>query len=380
MKIMYLMDAYRDPYAGTEQQLYNLIDGLDRSRFTPTLALFQPSAHINEYGFPCPVEVLNIRRMFSPYTLIRMIRFTLALKRNNYQLVHIFFNDASILAPVFLKMVGIKVIISRRDMGFWYTPGKLTILRGNRFFIDQVIANCQAVKQVTHKKEGMPLEKIQVIYNGSTLPGTGPIDRSALENMPYLKEGRKVIGIVANIRPVKRIDDLIRAFGLLRRYRSDVKLVIVGSGDTRPLQELVRELNLVDYVHFTGAQKDILPIIRQFDVGVLCSESEGLSNAIIEYMQCHVPVVCTDTGGNRELVQDGETGYRVPVGNIAMLADKIRQLLEEPGHAAIMAHRAAARVAVLCNLESMLSRHAALYAGLLDSSANARDKRSCPRE
>ncbi len=312
MKIMYLMDAYRDPYAGTEQQLFNLIDGLDRSRFTPALALFRPSAHIDQYGFPCPVEVLNIHRMFSPRTIIKMTRFALALKRNNYRLVHIFFNDASILAPAFLKLFGIRVVISRRDMGFWYTPGKLAILRVNRIFIDRVIANCQAVKQVTHEKEGIPLEKIQVIYNGHA-PPPDPVDHNARENPPWLNDGKAVVGIVANIRPVKRIGDLIHAFGLLRRYRSDVKLVIVGSGDTRPLQELARELNLADHVYFTGAQTDIPPIIRQFDVGVLCSESEGLSNAIIEYMQCRVPVVCTDTGGNSELVLDGETGYRVPV-------------------------------------------------------------------
>ncbi|MCS3904321.1 glycosyltransferase involved in cell wall biosynthesis [Methylohalomonas lacus] len=380
MKIMYLMDAYRDPYAGTEQQLYNLIDGLDRSRFTPALTLFRPSAHIDQYGFPCPVEVLNIRRMFSPRTLITMIRFALALRREHYRLVHIFFNDASILAPVFLKIFGIRVVISRRDMGFWYTPGKLAILRGNRFFIDRVIANSEAVKRVTHDKERVPLEKIQVIYNGHAQPATNPVDDSALENSSYLKNGEKVIGIVANIRPVKRIDDLIRAFGLLRRNRTDVKLVIVGSGDTGPLQELARELDLADHVHFTGAKTDIPPIIRQFDVGVLCSESEGLSNAIIEYMQCGVPVVCTDTGGNRELVQDGETGYRVPVGDIDMLAGKIGQLLEEPDRAAIMAHRAAARVAELCNMQSMLSRHAALYAGLADSRVNAGDKKTCPSE
>ncbi len=63
-----------------------------------------------------------------------------------------------------------------------------------------------------------------------------------------------------------------------------------------------------------------------------------------------------------------------------MLAEKIRQLLEDPDRAANMADRAAARVAELCDLESMLSRHAAQYASLADSRANVWDKKPCPRE
>jgi glycosyltransferase involved in cell wall biosynthesis len=361
IKIMYLIDVYKDPYAGTEKQLFQLIDGLDRNRFSPALTLFRPSEYIEKNDFPCPVDVLDIQRLFSPASLLKMIAFARRLRKDGYRLVHIFFNDASLIAPPVLKAAGIRVIISRRDMGFWYTPGKLAVLRLNRLLIDAVVVNSEAVKRVTHEQERISPDRIRVIYNGYA-----PDPHSPNRTIKLQKETRKV-GIVANIRPVKRIEDLVRAIRIVRERYSDTVLVIVGSGDQKGLKTLASSLGIEHAIQFLGAQTNVMPVIRQFDVAVLCSESEGLSNAIIEYMQAGVPVVCTDTGGNSELVTDGETGYLVPVGDIQMLAERISTVLDAPERAAVMAERAFARVAKLCNMDTMLAQHARLYRHLLES-------------
>ena len=80
------------------------------------------------------------------------------------------------------------------------------------------------------------------------------------------------------------------------------------------LRALAGKLGVGGRVIFTGGVERPSRYIRRFDVAVLCSESEGFSNAIIEYMADARPVVCTDTGGNPELVRDGVNGYLVPVG------------------------------------------------------------------
>jgi L-malate glycosyltransferase len=364
-KIMYLIDVYRDPYAGTEKQLYNLVNGLDRSRFEPALTLFRRSEHIEKNGFPCPVNILGINKLFSPGTLSAMVRFALALRKDGYRLVHIFFNDASLIAPLILKAAGIRVIISRRDMGFWYTPARLMVLRFNRFFIDRAVVNSIAVRNVTHQLEHIPVDKIEVIYNGYASKITGPSQDGTTTLLPFRNSQTRIIGIVANIRPVKRIDDLIRAFRKVHDTQPDTRLVIVGSGDKAPLEQLAQELDLTEYVHFLGAQTEVIPLIRQFDVAVLCSDSEGLSNAIIEYIQSGVPVVCTDTGGNNELVINGVTGHLVPVGNIDMLAEKIRIVLDNPEQAMAMSRQASVQISELCNIDKMLAEHATLYCKLL---------------
>ncbi len=358
---MYLIDDYSAPFAGTEGQLLALIEGLIRTGLRPEITLFRESDYINKNGFPCKVRVFKIKRLLSLHALKQIIKFALYLRRNNYKLVHIFFNDASIIAPVILKLFKCKVIISRRDMGYWYTPLNRMILKLNRFFIDAVIVNSEAVKRVTHKNERIPLSKIHVIYNGYN-PDRLSSAPSIQNKIIFNRDGKsKVVGMVGNIRPIKRYDDLIRAFALVQKEFPASELIIVGSGDTDKLETLVNELNLTDDVFFLGRQSDIPSIVKKFDVAVLCSESEGFSNSIIEYMRCLVPVVCNDVGGNSEIVEHNVTGYLVEPFNIEELADKICMMLRHPEEARRMAKKADAFVSELCDYDKMINTHLAVY-------------------
>ena len=147
--------------------------------------------------------------------------------------------------------------------------------------------------------------------------------------------------MVANLRPIKRIDDLIKAFALVRRQHPAARLVVVGgnslsnSGSSmkEDLYALADSLGILDCIDLPGSSKDPSAYIRQFSVAVLCSESEGFSNSLIEYMQLGRPVVCTATGGNPELIEDGVNGLLVPVGDVTALADRIVRLLGDPAMA-----------------------------------------------
>lgn len=365
LKVMYLLDNYRDPFAGTERQLYSLINGLDRNRVSPAMALFRHSSYIENNGFPCPVEVLGIYKLFSLRSLHRMIAFTSRLNKEHYDIVHIFFNDASIIAPVILKLGRLKIIISRRDMGFWYNWLNLAVLNVNRFFVDAAVTNCEAVKELTHKKENIPSGRIHVIYNGYD-PGNPPGTSDSGSRISIDRRAeRKLIGLVANIRPVKRISDLVHAVSMVRKKYPNIELMIIGGGDSSELKELAENLGIGNAVHFPGAQPNTPSLIPYFDIAVLCSQSEGLSNALIEYMFCQVPVVCTATGGNIELVIDNETGYLIPVGSTKDLAEKICRLLADPARAEIMARNARNFVEHLCDQENMLKKYHDLYTSLL---------------
>ena len=89
-----------------------------------------------------------------------------------------------------------------------------------------------------------------------------------------------------------------------------------------------------------GHAAETIPIIKHFTVGVLCSESEGLSNAIIEYMGCGKPTICTNVGGNPELIIDGYSGFLVDAGDINTLADRIITILCNPSLAFKMGQNA----------------------------------------
>ncbi len=95
------------------------------------------------------------------------------------------------------------------------------------------------------------------------------------------------------------------------------------------LGALARHFGIEDRVVFTGQVRDSKLYIRRFTVAVLCSESEGFSNSIIEYLQAGRPTVCTDTGGNAEVIQTGRNGFLIPIGDSKALADYVIRLFSD---------------------------------------------------
>lgn len=336
-KIMYLVDYYEGPQAGTEGQLLQLLQHLDRSRYEPAMTLLRSSDYVEHNLFSFPVKVLGVFNLASLRSIYKVLRFALNLRWEGYRLVHCFLNDVSLIAPPLLRIFGIHVLVSRRDMGFWYTPGKLAVLRLVSAFVDRYVANCQAVGRVVHKREWAPCRKISVIYNGLLSPAATCDSVVHTIDLPGVPDQAPVVGIVANLKPIKCIDVLIRAVAVARERHPAVRVIIVGKDGLsqwgqsmrEELEGLANRLGIRDQVIFTGGVDNPAPYINRFTVAVLCSESEGFSNALIEYMQAGRPIICTDTGGNPELVQDGMNGFLVPVNNVDALADRLVKLLSD---------------------------------------------------
>jgi glycosyltransferase involved in cell wall biosynthesis len=113
------------------------------------------------------------------------------------------------------------------------------------------------------------------------------------------------------------------------------RFLLLGDGpDQRRLVAEAGELQARGVVEFVDPGLEVLPLVREADIGVLMSNEvlhrEGCSNAIMEYMSCGLPVVCSAGGGNPELVLEGETGYLVPSGDVAALAAALASLAERP--------------------------------------------------
>lgn len=364
---MYLIDYFEGPRGGTEAQLLELIQNLDRKRFEPLLTVFRPSAYLKEHPFPCPVEVLHIGKLAHPGALFRLLRMSYSIWRSGIGMVHILLNDASIVAPFFCKVGGSKVSVSRRDMGFWYNGANLAALKVSNLFVDRIVANSRAVQANVIQRESIPESNTAVIYNGH---------HSERFDLPPSGDFRKrygiglddpVIGMVANLKPIKRQSDLIRAFAIIKEEIPNAHLVFVGGGQKEEalLGDLVRSLQIEQNVHILGDISEVVPIVKHFDVGVLCSESEGLSNAIIEYMGCAKPTVCTRTGGNAELIDNGYNGFLVDVGDIKGLAGRIRQFLSDPALACTFGERARSRILQQFSVQKMTDSYMDLYEELL---------------
>ncbi|WP_405420043.1 glycosyltransferase [Marinobacter flavimaris] len=361
-RVLFVIDYYRDPHAGTEGQLFRLVQGLDRNKFEPHLLVFEESPWLKDNGFPCDWSVLGHRSLRSPATWAALFGKARRFRKQGFRLAHVFFNDPSVICPPVFRLCGIKTLLSRRDMGYWYTPGLKRVLRVTGWFAAGVVANSQAVRDITVQAEGFSVDEVHVIYNGYEETGGGlpATDKAELVGEES-RNDLKIMVLVANLRPIKRIEDAIEGLAMLSTSHPALNLVVIGSGDPASLTALASQKGVASKVHFPGARNDVNQCLASADVGILCSESEGFSNALVEYMKAGLAVVCSAVGGNPEAVSHGVNGLLYHVGDVNAFATCVQSLLDDPGYARAMAEQAQQDARERFSLQAMVQSHQSLY-------------------
>ena len=237
--------------------------------------------------------------------------------------------------------------------------------------VDEFVALSRDLQRYLVERAGVADARIAQIYNGvdtDAFVPRGPV-ATAVPEWPF-RQGDFVIGTVGRMQAVKDQPTLVRAFVEALRQQPDLRqharLALVGDG---PLREscaaLVREAGIESLCWLPGERNDVPAIMRSFDLFVLPSIAEGISNTILEAMASGVPVVATRVGGNPELVDDGVCGAIVPPSDPpAMAASFIRYAQDR---ALAVRHGAAAREIVLrrFSLGAMVRAYAGVYDGLL---------------
>lgn len=369
MKITFVIDSLATANAGTENQLIKLLHGLSGTfdvelvclRATPWLAA-------NSGQLPVQVTVIELTRLLHWNFPTSLYRLTQHFRQTRPDVVHTFFPVANIWAVLCAHWAAVPAIVaSRRDYGHWMSPRYLRATRFANRYVTRIVTNADQVRDLTTRVEGFPAERIDVIYNSIEPDRFGQIEPDdALRTAIGIPPGPKVITLVGNIRPIKRHDTLIDAARLLLGEKRDVALLFVGNdnGNRGEVVARVIEAGLQDRVFFAHAKGDIERYLAIADIGVNCSESEGLSNAIIEYMAAGLPTIVSRGGGNVDLVKDGVHGLTFAVGDAVGLADAIRRMLDDPDLRAACVSRARERVQAEMSLAVGMQRFTALYRGL----------------
>jgi glycosyltransferase involved in cell wall biosynthesis len=175
---------------------------------------------------------------------------------------------------------------------------------------------------------GFDPTRTHVIPNG--VEGTEPRrSRGVVRAELGLAEQDLVALLVATLRPEKRVDLFVDAVVAAHRSNESVRGLIAGGGDgLRRIELLCRESGLV--ARALGPRADIPDLIAASDVLCLTSDAEALPMAILEAMAAGRPVIATNVGGIRDAVLDGETGFLVPRGDCARVAQRLLRLAEDP--------------------------------------------------
>lgn len=369
LKVVYVLDEIATSRAGTEQQFLLLLDRLDRRAVSPSVIIFRGSDITRSWSVPgCEVFELGLTRIGSfrgALKLVALWRQLRELRKRGAGLVHVWLNDAAIVAPPLARAAGLRVVASRRDVGFWHTPMTRRLLRISNRFVDAIVANSDTVARFVAEAEGYPVARIEVIPNG--------IDerRLAAPRLPIreacgLPQSARVVAIVANLNPWKRHRDLLHAAALLHGRQCPIHVAIMGTGrELANLHATAGTLGIADSVHFLGQVADPIPLLWDVDVAVLCSESEGFSNALLEYVACGCAVVATETPGNAEALLTYSQARLYPVGDINGLADAIQAQL----HAQAAGPTARHRVTTPRLAGAMAADYASFYDHLLTPNA-----------
>lgn len=373
VRIAYLINHFGRG-GGTENQLAILIKNIDRNRFEPYLIVMIPLRddmipvwEDMKLSLGCEVIFLNLTSFASlkaPLVLWRLVRL---LRSRRIDILQMFFLDARILGSVAGRLGGVrKVVACRRDFGFNVNARQLRIIRFFNHFVDHVLVNANRVALMVAETEKFPLSKITCVYNGVKIESTDnpcPLE----EHGVHLDPDRPVVGIVANLRLIKRIDRFIEMASRLRN--KSVQFVIIGLGrELEKYHRMAEELGVADRTYFRYINHDVDKIMRRFTVGVLTSQSEGLSNSLIELSLNEIPTVAFDVGGNAEVIEDGKTGFVLPDGDVAGLTEKVEYLLENPEVAIEMGKRGKVRAEKMFSVEKMVKATEDFYLRLLNAS------------
>jgi len=370
IKIAFLIDTIDYKMGGTERQLILLLKYLDRSRFEPYLCCFKNSSWLKDHSSLFHIHLFQFTSFLSPINYYSLIKCSKFLRTEGIDIVQTHFRDGNILGIIAAKLAGIKTIVSaRRNQGYWHNRRELAILKILNPMVRSILANSKAIRRYVNRVEGVPEDKIEVIYNGVHWSGTAKVsegDSRGRKTRLDMNNEHPVIINVSNLRPIKGLDLFLKAAQILVSRHPDAVFLIVGHGDEKEnLVRLTKNLGIRERVTFLGWRDDVPNILGRCDLAVLSSHSEGLSNSIIEYMAAGLPVVCTDVGGNGELVENSVNGYLTPPNDENGMASAIASIIENPGMARKMAEESRRRARTMFTLEKCIQSTEKYYERLI---------------
>lgn len=270
---------------------------------------------------------------YPPYDLTLASRMAEVAKTERLDVLHVHYAIPHAISAYLAKqMVGnhLKVVTTLHGTDITVLGYDRSLNDIIRFGIEQsdcVTAVSQDLIDQTYELLGVrrPIEKV---YNFVDKREYYPIDMSEYKR-ELAPNGEKILIHVSNFRPVKRTQDVVRIFDLVRRQHP-AKLLFIGEGPETPItRQMVDELGLKKDVRFLGKQDNLASIYSLADILLLTSEKESFGLVALEAMACGKPVIATRAGGVPEVVDDGVTGFLRPIGDIEGMAEKVIELIKD---------------------------------------------------
>ena len=232
------------------------------------------------------------------------------------------------------------------------------------------INQSDGVTAVSENLRADTCDHFQVTKDIEVIPNFIDLDRFKKQKKDHFKkaicpDGEKLIVHTSNFRKVKRVEDVVRVFDIIRRT-IPVRLLLVGDGPERSrIENFCKELSTCDDVRFLGKLEAVEEVLSVSDLFLIPSEKESFGLAALEAMACEVPVISSNTGGLPELMIDGKTGFICEVGDIEGMATKALHILKDENLPIFKQH--AVERAREFDVENILPQYEAFYNKVLEA-------------
>lgn len=275
------------------------------------------------------LKVVNLRFLARPIRphldVMAVLECWREFRRFRPDIVHAHSTKAGLVARVAAKLAGVPVIFTAH--GWAFTEGVAEHSRRLSVFLEKSFARLSdAIICVSEYDRQLAL-RLGVgdpnlnarIHNG--VPEVASVLR-------YCGSGGATVRIVSVARLDQQKDHMLLLDALVTIKDLPWSLELIGDGPLSVgVQQKARDLGLLDRVEFSGLCNDVAARLARSDVFVLVSNWEGLPLSILEAMRARLPVVASNVGGVAESINDGVSGFLVPKGDKAVLADRLKRLL-----------------------------------------------------
>ena len=271
LRVLFIIDSLN--LGGAELCLMRLARHLPRTQFQCRVLTFRStdgSSPLREQ-FDCPVDYWPLETVLGLSALETGLRLRRLIQKEQIDIVHTFFQTSDLWAGPIAKLSGAKVLISsRRDMGILRKRQHQVGYRLLHNVFDQVQTVSEGVRQWTLRNDRVHPRRTVTIHNGiDTSLSASPSDVRRLRDMLGITSDTPVITTVANLRPIKGIDILIRAAAIVSKRVGGVRFLVAGDGlspERRPcaneLEQLIKSLDVANNVRLLGECRNVPPYWR----------------------------------------------------------------------------------------------------------------------
>jgi len=326
-KISVMQVLYSLSIGGSEKLAMDISLSLNPDRFCPSVCALDVGGDLASELEMGKIDHFVLHRKGLELDVLR--RLYRLFRNNRVRVIHTHHFTQLFYAALPARLAGARIIHTEHEyFSYMESAFARAMIKPLSRLCDRMTVVGPEVAEYFVRSIGIPEKQVMIVPNGVDIAKFN-CDRSTVRNELGLSPHELVIGTVGRLEPEKDQKTLLEAFQQAKADHPAVRLLIVGNGRmAEELKSYANRIGISDQTLFLGCRRDVPKLLAAMDIFVLSSIREGLPISLIEAMAARKPVVASNIGSIKNLVQDGQNGFLVPSGDASAFGKVLHRLIE----------------------------------------------------